>query len=64
MKSNLVDIDVELVHQTPKAVLVHTGGKENAIWIPKSQCEIAESDIGGIMVLTILESLAIDKGLI
>ena len=58
MKSNLIDIDVEVVHRTEKAVLVHTGIKEQAVWIPKSA---AEFDDG---VLTLPEPLALEKGLI
>jgi len=65
MKSNLIDIDVELVHRTEKAVLVHTGNKEAAVWIPLSQCEIEPSSIGGgIQTLTLPEPLAMEKGLI
>jgi len=64
MKSNLIDIDVELVHRTEKAVLVHTGDKEAAVWIPLSQCEIEPSGIGGIETLTLPEPLALEKGLI
>jgi len=64
MKSNLIDIDVEVVHRTEKAVLVHTGDKESAVWIPLSQCEMEPSIFGGIETLTLPESLALEKGLI
>jgi hypothetical protein len=64
MKSNLIDIDVEVVHRTEKAVLVHTGNKEQSVWIPLSQCEIEPSGIDGIETITLSEPLALEKGLI
>ena len=64
MKSNLIDIDVEVVHRTEKAVLVHTGNKELAVWVPLSQCEIEPSGFGGIETITLPEPLALEKGLI
>ena len=63
-KSDLVDIDVAVEHRTEKAALVHTGNKENAVWVPLSQVEIEETGIGGIFTLTLPEWLAIDKGLV
>ena len=64
MKSNIIDIDVEVVHRTEKAVLVHTGDKNQAVWLPFSQIEIEPSGIGGIETVTLPEALALDKGLI
>lgn len=64
MRSNLIDIDVEVVHRTEKAVLVHTGDKSKAVWIPLSQCELEPSGFGGVETLTLPEPLALDKGLI
>lgn len=64
MKSNIVDIDIEVSHRTEKAVLVHTGVKEQAVWLPLSQIEIEPSGIGGIETVTLPETLALEKGLI
>ena len=64
MKSNIVDIDVEVTARTAKAVLVHTGIKEKAIWLPLSQLEIEETGIGEIFTVTLPEWLALEKGLI
>lgn len=64
MKSNIVDIDVEVTARTAKAVLVHTGIKEKAIWLPLSQIEIEEAGIGEIFTVTLPEWLALEKGLI
>lgn len=64
MKSNLVDIDVEITARTERAVLVHTGVKEDAVWLPLSQIEVVPSGFAGIETVTLPEWLATDKGLI
>lgn len=64
MKSNIIDIDVEVTARTEKAVLVHTGIKEQAAWLPLSQIEIEPSGIGGIETVTLPEWLAVEKGLV
>ena len=64
MKSDIIDVDVEVVHRTEKAVLVHTGIKEKAVWLPLSQVALSQSGFAGIEVLTLPEWLALDKGLI
>ena len=64
MKSNIIDIDVEVTARTEKAVLVHIGVKDNAVWLPLSQVEISPTGFGGIETVTLPEWLALDKGLI
>jgi hypothetical protein len=64
MRSNVVDIDGAIEARTQKAVLFHTGNKEEAAWLPLSQIEIAETGVGGIVTVTLPEWLALDKGLI
>jgi hypothetical protein len=64
MKSNIIDIDAEVTHRTEKAVLVHTGNKEESVWLPLSQIEIQHSGVGGIETVTLPEWLALEKGLI
>lgn len=64
MKSNLVEVDVEVAHRTEKAVLVHTGNKEEAAWLPLSQIELHASGVAGIETVVLPEWLAQDKGLI
>lgn len=64
MKSDLIDIDVEVSAKTDKAVLVHTGIKEQAVWLPLSQIEIAPSGFDGIETVTLPERIALEKGLI
>ena len=64
MRSNIIDIDVEVSHRTEKAVLVHTGVKEQAVWLSLSQIEIEPSGFAGIETVSLPESLALEKGLI
>lgn len=64
MKSDIIDIDVEVVHRTEKAVLVHTGNKEEAVWLPLSMIEIEQGAFPGIETVTLRERLALEKGLI
>lgn len=65
MKSNVIDIDVEVTHRTEKAFLVHLGDKEQAVWLPLSQIEIEPNGaFDGIETVTLPEWLALEKGLI
>lgn len=57
MKSNLIDIDARLVHETEKAWLLDFG-EEKPVWVPKSAAEFDGK------TLTIPEPLALEKGLI
>jgi len=57
MKSNLIDIEARLIHETERAWLLDTGGDENT-WIPKSAAEFDGE------TLTLPEPLALEKGLI
>lgn len=64
VKSTLVDIAVQVHHQTEKAILVSDDGdKEKAVWVPLSQCEV-EHGKRGTATLTLPEWMALDKGLI
>lgn len=54
----LIDIAVQLRHETPKAYYVFDGARE--VWLPKSQCEYNASD----RTVTLPEWLAKEKGLI
>jgi len=65
MKSNLIDIDLEIAHRTEKAVLVHTGERESAVWLPLSQIEVdPDHTVAGVVTVTLPEPLAQEKGLI
>lgn len=58
-KSDLVDIDGLLVHETELAYLFDYGGAE-PIWLSKSQCEY-DADM---YIMTMSARLALEKGLI
>jgi len=55
--AEIIDVDVDLIHQTEKAWLVSPDGRHK-VWIPKS---LGQYDNG---VLTLPTSYAIDKGLV
>lgn len=64
MKSNIIDLDGAIEARTERAVLFHTGNKEEAAWLPLSQVEVSETGVGGIFTVTLPEWLAQEKGLI
>jgi hypothetical protein len=62
--SELVDLTMQLHAETAKAILVSDDGdKAKAIWLPLSQCEI-ERKGDGIVIVTLPEWLAIQRGLV
>ena len=62
--SDLIDLTMQLHHETAKAVLVSDDGdKRNAVWLPLSQIEI-ERKAKGAVVVTMPEWLAIQQGLV
>lgn len=64
MHSDLIDLELRLHHQTEAAILVSDDGdRSNAVWIPKSQCEVQETRSPGIVIVTISERTATEKGL-
>ena len=64
MKSDLIDLEMLLHHETEKAILVSDDGDEKkAVWIPKSGCEFERKD-GSFVTVTMPEWRALDKGLI
>lgn len=58
----LVDLELELVHETEKAVLLSDGDNEQ--WVPKSLCEIEEKQGSNVVIATMKENLAIEKGFV
>lgn len=62
--SVVVDVTVQLHHETEKAILVSDDGdRDKAVWLPRSQIEIEEKR-GGVVVVTLPTWLAKDKGLV
>lgn len=66
MKSDLVDISVQFQHQTEAAVCIRAEEDGPDIWIPKSLCEILQTDPrrGHYVLLTTDEATATEKDLI
>lgn len=72
MKSDLHDLTMQLHHETDRAVLVSDDGeREHAVWLPKSRIEMERcAEWAGakpgcaIVVVTLPERLAIEKGLL
>ncbi len=62
MRSDLIKLDVDLLHETELAYLVDNGDDE--FWIPKSVCELGLSDDGTHHILELPEKIAVNKGLI
>jgi hypothetical protein len=60
--ARLTDVEVLLKHETKAAYLINDGTQD--IWVPKSQCEIAENPTTATHTLTLPEWLAKEKGLI
>ena len=64
MRSDLIDVSVFQHHETDKAILVsEDGDRERAVWLPKAACEIERKE-RGVIVVTMPERLAIEKGLV
>lgn len=64
MKSELIDLTMKKHALTAKAILVSDDGDEKkAKWLPLSQVEVEEKS-QGIVVVTLPEWLAIEKGLV
>lgn len=64
MKSDIIDITVEKLHETASAVLVTATVADKGVWLPKSQIEIEPADTGGLYVVALPEWLAVEKGLV
>ena len=60
----LVDLDLRLVQETERAVLVTNGGLDDAVWLPNSQCEYEPCDTGNLHTFTMPEWLAVERNLI
>lgn len=62
MKSDLIDLQIEIIHETEKGILV-TDGK-TTVWLPKSAIEVErDSKRPRFATITLPESLATDKEL-
>ena len=61
---DLVEITVIKIRQTDRAVLVHTGDVNDAVWIPLSQCELVSTDGGKFYTLSAPQWVLEEKELV
>lgn len=66
MRPDIVEITVQFQHQTENAVCVRAIEDGPDIWVPKSRCEILQSDPrrGHYVLLITDETTAAEKGLV
>lgn len=63
-RSDLVDLDVIIHHETERAVLVSDdGNRDRAVWLPLAAVEI-ERNGKDAATITLSERLATDRGLL
>jgi hypothetical protein len=64
MRSDLIDIEVHRHAQTTGAVLVSLDGdSDHAVWLQRYRCEIEDTGKSGVIIVTLPESYASEKGL-
>lgn len=65
MRSDLVDFEVVIFHETEKAWLVESMiSAPKRVWVPKSLCEVSDRKPPAAGTMTMSESMAVDKGLV
>lgn len=64
MKSDIIDVSVQLMNETAAAVRVTTSTPDEGVWLPRSLIEIEPADRGGLHIVSMPEWLALQKGLI
>jgi hypothetical protein len=62
--SRLVDVTVAVEERTATEVLLHTGIKEAAVWLPLSTVTLNPTAYGGVYVARMPERVAREKELI
>lgn len=64
MRSDLVDLQMQIHHRTERAVLASLDDdREAAVWLPLAHVEVAPKE-HGVATVTMPEWLAIEKGLV
>ena len=59
-----VEVEVEILNETDKAVLVTVGSRRSGEWLPRSQIEIDAGPFTNVATITLPEWLAIRAGLV
>ena len=61
--NEVVEVTLQIHHETEKAYLVsESGDKNEAVWLPKSMCERGEKAAPAIYTFDMPEWLALEKG--
>lgn len=60
----MVELDMQIVKETEKAVLATLNVAENAVWLPLSQIFMLDTVIEGIETISMPVWLATEKGLV
>lgn len=64
-RSDLIDLTLHLHAKSSKAILVsETGDAVKAVWLPVSQIEVIPGRAKSIVVVTLPEWMAVEKGLV
>lgn len=64
-KSDVIDLVLQLKHETDLAILVYEDDPLKAEWLPRSVVEVSYGDPSpGFVTVTLPERLAIQKGLV
>lgn len=64
MAIEIVEIELTCMNETFKAMRMHPGEPEKAVWLPKSQIEVDPPGNIGVKTVTMPRWLAEEKGLI
>jgi len=65
MNDAMIEIYLEILHATDRALFVTDGSREDGVWLPKSQISLDfDVEPGDGAEITMPEWLARDKGLI
>ena len=65
MRSDLTELSLFRIRETERAVLVSDDGSgDSGVWLPKAAIEIEETAKQDVILVTLPERLAIEKGLV
>ena len=61
---SMVEVEVKILNETDKAVLVTVGSRRSGEWLPRSQIEIDADPFANVATIALPEWLAIRAGLV
>lgn len=63
MRSDLVVLELHEIHRTDAAILVSVE-RDKKVWLPLSAVEVEGTGTRSVVMITMPERLAVDKGLV